>query len=148
MDKVAAVNTRSAPPRGASGLQHEAKMISHLSRIGFLALACLACAPNAATARTPYDGSWSVLIVTQRGTCDRAYRYGVQIVNGRVIYNGGAVNMSGHVTPRGAVSVSVSSGSAYANGSGRLSRSSGRGQWRGRSGSSACSGYWEAERRG
>ena len=123
-------------------------MIGHLSRIAFVILACAASLPDKAAARTVYDGSWSVLIVTQRGTCDRAYRYGIEIVNGRVIYNGGVVNMSGRVSSGGGVSVSVSSGSGYASGSGRLSRHAGRGHWSGRSGSSACSGYWEAERRG
>jgi hypothetical protein len=123
-------------------------MTGHFFRIALLVLACAASFPEKAAARTVYDGSWSVLIVTQRGSCDRAYRYGVQIINGRVVYNGGIVNMSGHVTRGGNVSVNVSSGDAYANGSGRLSRSSGSGRWNGRSGSSNCSGYWEAERRG
>jgi hypothetical protein len=123
-------------------------MIGHFFRIAIVILACAASLPDRAVARTVYDGSWSVLIVTQRGTCDRAYRYGVEIVNGRVVYNGGIVNMSGHVSSRGTVHVNVSSGGAYANGSGRLSRRTGRGRWSGRSGSSACSGYWEAERRG
>jgi hypothetical protein len=122
-------------------------MISHLVRAGLLALICVASAPTTAPARTPYDGAWSVLIVTQRGTCDRAYRYGIQIVNGNVVYDGGIVNMSGRVASNGAVRVTVSSGSARANGSGHLSRTAGRGNWSGRSGSDACAGYWEAERR-
>ena len=123
-------------------------MIGHLFRFAIFVLVCVASVPDKAAARTVYDGSWSVLIVTQSGSCDRAYRYGVQIVNGLVVYNGGVVNMSGRVTPSGSVSVNVSSGSASANGSGRLSRNVGRGRWSGYSGSSACSGYWEAERRG
>jgi hypothetical protein len=122
-------------------------MIGHLLRIACLALVCAASFPAWAAARTIYDGRWSVLIVTQQGSCDRAYRYGVQIVDGRVIYDGGVVNMSGSVNRRGQVRVSVSSGDAYASGSGRMSRSIGRGQWRGQSGGSMCSGYWEAERR-
>jgi hypothetical protein len=122
-------------------------MVSHLARAGLLALICVGFMPTTAPARTPYDGAWSVLIVTQRGTCDRAYRYGIQIVNGNVVYDGGIVNMSGRVASNGAVRVTVSSGNARANGAGRLSRNAGRGSWSGRSGSDACSGYWEAERR-
>ena len=122
-------------------------MISHLVRACLLALICVASVPATAPARTPYDGSWSVLIVTQKGTCDRAYRYGIQIVNGNVVYDGGIVNFSGRVTSNGSVRVVVSSGSARASGSGRMSRKAGRGSWSGRSGSDACSGYWEAERR-
>lgn len=123
-------------------------MLGHFFRVAFLVLICAASLPDKAAARTAFDGSWSVLIVTQRGTCDRAYRYGVEIVNGRVVYNGGIVNLAGHVNSGGSVSVSVSSGGGYASGSGRLSRQTGRGRWSGQSGGSACSGYWEAERRG
>ena len=44
---------------------------------------CLFGSP-VATARTPFDGAWSVLIITDRGTCDRAYRYALRIADGRV----------------------------------------------------------------
>ncbi len=125
-------------------------MVSHLVRASVLAFVCAACAATTvttATARTPYDGAWSVLIVTERGSCDRAYRYGVQIVNGIVTYDGGAANLSGQVASNGSVRVTVSSSNGYASGSGRLSRNSGSGSWSGRSTSDACSGYWTAERR-
>ena len=36
-----------------------------------------AVTPEPAAARTPYDGNWSVLIVTNTGPCDRGYRYGL-----------------------------------------------------------------------
>jgi hypothetical protein len=123
-------------------------MISYLVRASVLAVACAAFAPSTASARTPYDGQWSVLIVTEKGSCDRGYRYGVQIVDGNVIYDGGVVNFSGRVAPNGRVQVAVSSGDSRANGSGRLSRERGEGSWSGRSGPNICSGYWTAERRG
>lgn len=124
-------------------------MISHLVRASILALVCAASTFSTATARTVYDGQWSVLIVTEQGTCDRAYRYGVQIVNGNVLYDGGGpISLSGRVSQNGTVQVTVSSGSGRAQGSGRLSINIGRGSWRGRSSTDACSGYWEAERRG
>ena len=124
-------------------------MISHLVRASILAVVCAASAVSTATARTVYDGSWSVLIVTEQGTCDRAYRYGVQIVDGNVTYDGGGpINLSGRVMQNGTVQVTVSSGGSRADGSGRLSRNVGRGNWKGRSSTDACSGYWEAERRG
>jgi hypothetical protein len=122
-------------------------MISHIARVCLLALVGIAAVPAASSARTPYDGAWSVLIVTQRGTCDSAYRYGIQIVDGNLMYDGGMVNLTGRVNNNGAVSVRVSSGDARASGSGRLTQRSGRGSWSGRSGGDACSGYWEAERR-
>jgi hypothetical protein len=130
-------------------MKFEASMISDLVRASILAAVCAVSTFNTATARTVYDGQWSVLIVTERGTCDRAYRYGVQIVDGDVRYDGGGpINLSGRVMQNGTVQVTVSSGGSRADGAGRLSRSIGRGNWRGRSGGEACSGYWEAERRG
>ena len=121
-------------------------MISQFLRASVFAGICVAALAPDASARTPYDGSWSVLIVTTRGECDRAYRYGISIQDGIIVYNGGAVNMQGRVTRSGSVRVRVSSGGAYADGSGRLSRNSGRGGWSGASGGSRCSGYWQASR--
>jgi hypothetical protein len=121
-------------------------MISHLVRVGVLASVCVAAIATESPARTPYDGAWSVLIVTTRGECDRAYRYGVSIINGFIRYDGGMVNMQGRVSANGAVRVRLTSGGAYASGSGRLTRTSGRGSWSGVSGQSRCAGYWQASR--
>ena len=101
-----------------------------------------------APARTNFDGNWSVLIVTQSGQCDRAYRYGVAIRNGAVSYTGSlSVNLKGRVSNNGQVSVRVSAGSQGANGTGRLARNSGSGEWRGIGSMGSCSGTWTAERR-
>jgi hypothetical protein len=101
-----------------------------------------------AQARGPYDGAWSVLIVTDSGTCDRGYRYAVRISDGRVSYDDPTFNVTGHVDARGNVSVGVRAGDQYANGTGHLSGDYGDGHWSGHSPTSACSGHWEAERRG
>jgi hypothetical protein len=122
-------------------------MLGQFVRASVLAFVCAASAATTATARTPYDGAWSVLIVTERGTCDRAYRYGIQIVNGSIVYSGGGISFSGRVSASGSVSVAVSGGDQRALGAGRLSRNSGRGSWSGASSSGGCSGYWTAERR-
>jgi hypothetical protein len=104
---------------------------------------------SARTARTSFDGSWSVLIITDAGTCDRAYRYGMRISGGQLHYDGGmGVVLSGQVTPKGNVSVSLSQGDKSARGSGRLSKSSGSGRWQGASPTLRCSGHWRAERLG
>src|SRR6476469_2386494 len=92
------------------------------------------------------DGTWSVLIVTEQGKCDRAYRYPVRISNGSVGYAGEAsFNVSGSVGPNGAVTVMVSKGNQSARGSGQLSATDGSGYWV--AGSGECSGSWTAERR-
>jgi hypothetical protein len=109
---------------------------------------CVAALPDMASAQRAYDGNWSVLIVTESGNCDRAYRYGVSIRNGGVFYDGGVVNFTGRVAANGAVTVRVTSGGAFASGAGKLSRNAGQGRWSGQSGGSRCVGYWTAERRG
>lgn len=101
-----------------------------------------------APARTNFDGNWSVLIVTRSGPCDRAFRYGVAIRNGAVFYEGSlSVNLNGRVSNNGQVSVRVAAGSQGARGSGKLSRNSGSGKWRGTGSMGNCVGSWTAERR-
>ena len=99
-----------------------------------------------AFAKSNFDGHWSVLIVTQKGTCDRAYRYPVKIQNGSVGYAGQAsFTVSGKVGPSGAVTVTVARGSQSAMGTGRMSPTDGSGIWQ--AGTGECSGTWTAERR-
>ena len=126
-------------PRG----QYEVPMISHPIRAFALATAFVASAISTAPVAyaAPFDGSWSVLVHTRSGPCDQSYRYGVHISNGIVQYaGGGPVSVSGRVNKSGHVSVRVSSGPQYAVGSGRLSRNSGGGTWRGQGPSGACAG--------
>jgi hypothetical protein len=103
----------------------------------------------AAPAATAFDGDWSVLIMTQSGGCDRAYRYGVRIANGDVVYDGGGpVDLQGHVYSNGSVRVRVSGAGQEADGQGRLSRTLGTGTWQGQGSLGSCAGTWQAERRG
>jgi hypothetical protein len=76
------------------------------------------------------------------------YRSGVIIQNGIIYSGGGGINVNGRVASKGVVRATVSSGDQYASGSGRLSRNSGGGVWRGQSSRGSCSGTWTAERRG
>ncbi len=124
-------------------------MISHSIRAFTLATAFATVAIcTASTAHAgPFDGQWSVLVITRSGGCDQTYRYGVQISNGVVYYaGGGPVSLSGRVNSSGHVSVTVSSGPQYAQGSGRLSRNTGSGTWRGQGPTGACAGVWSASR--
>ena len=96
-----------------------------------------------------FDGIWSVLVVTDRGTCDRAYRYPVRIQRGKVGHadpSNSSFNIGGQVGNGGAVRVSVSRGDQRADGIGRLSRGASGGKWKSARGE--CSGHWTAERRG
>lgn len=102
-----------------------------------------------ALARTPYDGSWSVLILTRRGACEPSLRYGVDIIDGKVTNSAaGVATVEGRVTSSGALKVSVQAGGASAHGSGRLRGNQGGGLWRGEGMSGACQGTWMATRRG
>jgi hypothetical protein len=115
-----------------------------------LAVASTLSASASVAAGTPFDGSWSVSIITEQGTCDRAYRYRVKIQDGSVSYdepNGPAISFTGEVTPKGAVSVSLIFGDKQAAATGRLSRNTGSGRWSGKADAQNCSGRWEAQRR-
>src|ERR1044072_7125019 len=115
-----------------------------LAALGILAATVPASAP--ASARSNFDGAWSVLIVTHKGTCDRAYRYPVKIDNGAVGYAGDAsFTVSGRVQTTGAVTATAARGNQSANGPGRRAPAGGTGSWV--PGSGECSGTWTAERR-
>jgi hypothetical protein len=125
-------------------------MISHSIRAATLAMVfavAMSCVGPSAYAAS-FDGPWSVLVVTRSGACDQAYRYGVTIVGGVVYYaGGGPVSLTGRVSPSGNVTVRVSSGPQYhLIGSGRLSRSTGSGSWRGQGPNGSCAGVWSATR--
>ena len=71
-----------------------------ISLVAALALAAAAPGPTFAAARANFDGNWSVLIVTDSGPCNRAYRYGVAIRSGSVIYESNApVNVATALPP-------------------------------------------------
>ena len=103
-----------------------------------VAAASVAAAP--AFAQSPYDGLWSVTIVTKTGSCEPSARYPLTVADGKVSAAG--ADVSGSVGREGNVRVSISG--AHANG--QLSGNSGSGKWNGASGGIPCSGRWEASR--
>jgi hypothetical protein len=121
--------------------------------LGSALLAAASLAPYRIASAAPapgvaqFDGTWSVSIVTDSGSCDRGYRYALHIANGRIFYDNPNFSVNGQVNARGQVSVTVGAGGQSASGIGRLSRDYGTGTWIGRSASDRCSGHWEAERR-
>jgi hypothetical protein len=137
--------TGALHPGAAGGFQpRRIAMISKMARASILAVAVAASTASVASARTVYDGRWSLSIVTQRGACD-SYKFPVEINNGHVSFPG-LNKASGRVAANGAVRVFVSAGGKSASGSGRLSPGAGSGRWSGRSGSDRCSGIWTAQR--
>jgi hypothetical protein len=120
-------------------------MIGNVACASIFAFVIIAATCDIAAARSAYDGSWSLSIVTERGSCDPTYNFLVNIANG-IVSHPNLAKLKGRVASGGAVRVSVSAGGKSASGSGRLSQSAGRGRWTGYSGSNRCSGHWTAQR--
>jgi hypothetical protein len=128
----------------AFGKNIERGMLGTLAALALYA-ASLTFAATPSMALPSYDGLWSVLIVTEKGDCDRGYRYPIRIVRGALSNAGDtAFSIAGNVGPTGLIRVTVSHGNASANGLGQLAGDMGSGSWS----SSSCSGTWTAERRG
>ena len=112
------------------------------------AVALVSSASRAAPAVSNFDGQWSVVIITEAGNCDRAYRYPVKVMNGEMKYEGEAgITLTGRIDANGRLNATVQRGEQSATGSGRVSSSSGTGTWTGKSATTACNGRWEAEKR-
>ena len=126
------------------------KLIS--PRLGVIVAAAALTAlsiPGAANARIAragaYDGTWSVVFATTRGTCSSGYKVPFTVVGPRVTSAGGG-RVSGSVSRAGGVAVQVSVGSSRASGGGRLAGMSGAGSWNGIIQGDRCSGTWQATR--
>jgi hypothetical protein len=123
-------------------------METRMKILGLAVTAGLLAMGSAAQAQQKFDGRWSVLVLTEKGECDKAYRYPIAIEKGRVRYAGEAsFSISGQVATSGAVQGNITSPQGRADVRGRLSGASGAGTWT-VSGSRNCSGRWEAEKRG
>jgi hypothetical protein len=107
-------------------------------------LIVLLATPAAATVGS-YDGAWSLVFVTQRGECDPNYSFDVNISNG-IVSHPNLVRLTGRVALNGSVHASVAVQDRFAAGSGKLTKTSGQGTWKGHSGSARCSGYWTARK--
>src|SRR5215469_11898393 len=90
-----------------------------------------------AQARSPYDGYWDLVFVTQRGACDPSYNFTVNISDG-IVTHPNLVKFKGYVARSGSVHASMTVHEKFASGTGRLFGTSGRGRWSGHSGSARC----------
>ena len=131
--------------KGAPFLQRFGEIIMRKLSLCATAISCFVALASTAHARSAYDGSWDLVFVTQRGACDAAYNFTVNVSNG-VVTHPNLVKFRGYVAKSGAVRASVTVQDKYASGSGRLSGASGRGTWSGYEGNARCSGYWTGQR--
>lgn len=112
------------------------------ARVGLVCASLFACGAAAAPAfaDSPYDGLWTVTIVTKTGSCEPSARSTITVANGNITAPG--ADISGKVGPSGNVRVAIRG--THANG--QLSGNAGSGKWNGASGGIPCSGRWEAAR--
>ena len=113
-----------------------------------LAILAAVAAPDTASAAVragAYDGTWTTVFATTRGTCSSGYSVPFLVTGSRVSSAGGG-RVSGSVNRGGAVAVQVSVGASKASGGGRLTGNSGAGSWSGIITGDRCSGTWQATR--
>ena len=114
------------------------RIVTMLLVSALTAAGALTAAP--AIAQTPYDGLWSVTIVTKTGSCEPSARSTLTVADGKISAAG--ADVSGSIGREGVVRVSING--AYANG--HLNGNAGSGKWNGASAGIPCSGHWEASR--
>jgi hypothetical protein len=128
-------------------------MVGDTARAFILATAlvgsAVAAAPSANTG-TRFDGYWKAVGFERTRVCitEPAHFEGY-IINGIIQYGAkGIITVSGHVAPKGAVTLTISAGPYHAWVYGRLSNNSGSGTWRVQGAEKTCSGTWSARRTG
>ena len=110
-------------------------------------------APNAADAARrarivrpgSFDGTWNVTFTPQAGNCHASNTVPFNVAGTRVSSAGGG-KVTGGISRKGSVSVRISVGASWANGSGGLAGNSGAGRWSGIIQGDRCSGVWQAIR--
>jgi hypothetical protein len=109
---------------------------------GFFVFAGAFGVQTAASAQAPFDGVWSISIVTTKGTCEGGSGLSVKINEGKVASGDNQLAVSGRVAEHGGITVTVIQGETKATGSGKLVNAAGFGTWRG----GPCSGTWSAQK--
>jgi hypothetical protein len=97
-------------------------------------------------AGTPFDGAWSVVVMTTAGSCDASFRFSGQIVNGEISYAYNTLEVTGRVVASGAAWVRVKRGTDHGEAHGKLTPTHGSGTWSGQGPQGRCAGTWTATR--
>ena len=108
-------------------------------------LTALVASSGDAGARGGYDGTWTVTFTPQQGNCFNSHTAPF-IVSGSKVKSAGGGKVTGGIRPNGALSVRLSVGLSFANGTGRLAGNTGTGRWSGVITGDQCSGVWQATR--
>jgi len=115
--------------------------------LAVLAVAMVSSAADASGAKSAraYDGTWNVVFATRAGNCSATNSAPFTVSGGRLSSAGGG-KVTGGINSAGRVSVRISVGLSWANGSGRLVGNTGAGRWSGIITGDRCSGTWQATR--
>ena len=98
----------------------------------------------AAEPQKNFNGTWTVRLVTEAGSCDASYSTTVAITDGQVRALSGGASVSGGIGRDGSVALGIQRSIARGDASGRLAEKSGSGTWR--VGMLGCTGRWTAQR--
>ncbi|MGH6735721.1 MAG: hypothetical protein ACRECX_06530 [Methyloceanibacter sp.] len=117
--------------------------------LGALGLTAAAAFATPATA-APYDGSWTMSVVTTDGHCG-VISVGLAISGGHITSTRGKfvmrpIKIAGQVSGGGATKMNAVAGPRQAIGTGHFTKTKGKGKWNGTGPSGVCSGYWLAVR--
>jgi hypothetical protein len=138
--------TISPPPFLASFKPARAvRWIFAAAALAAIAVPGAAAASHGARGMGAYDGTWNVTFAPRAGNCSSTNTVPFTVSGTRVSSAGGG-KVTGGISPRGSVSVRISVGASWANGSGRLAGNSGAGRWSGIITGDRCSGVWQATR--
>ena len=98
----------------------------------------------------PFDGAWSMMLVTTNGHCGKI-KIGMAVTGGRISATSGKfvmhkIALAGRISASGATKINGVAGPRQAISTGRFTRSKGVGKWNGTGPSGVCSGVWTAVR--
>lgn len=114
-----------------------------MMRLTILALSVAVLGGAAQASPKSYNGTWSVRLVTEQGSCDASYSATVMVEDGQVRAVGGA-SVSGGVGQDGSVALGIRRSIASGDASGRLAGVSGAGVWK--VAMLGCTGRWTAQK--
>jgi hypothetical protein len=124
-----------------------ANRISGLAAAASLAALCLS---SPAMAASPYDGSWTMQLVTTSGHCG-VINMGMAINGGHISATSGKfvmhkIALNGLIWGSGKTKINGVAGPRQAVGIGHFTKAKGSGKWNGTGPAGVCSGYWVAAR--
>ena len=98
----------------------------------------------------PFDGSWTMALVTTSGHCG-VIKMGMAVKGGHISATSGKfvmhkIALAGLISGTGQTKINGVAGPRQAIGTGRFTRANGSGKWNGTGPSGVCSGYWVANR--